>query len=698
MPGWLATHSAKRLPLLFMTAALLLSNFAAPAASFAQTQDQAQLATPTVDPRAFPQTGYRIDRDSFWDYFSRRGGVATFGYPVSRDFLFVGCTAQFFQRIVMQQCGSNGVATMNLLDDGLLPYTRMNGSVFPASDPSLTAATPKTSNANYGSAILDFVRANASDTFDGEPVNFGATFFNTVTADQAPDADESLLAGFDLEIWGAPTSRPAYDPSNRNFIYQRFQRGIMHYDKTCGCTQGLLLADYLKDLITGKNLPVDLAAQAFNSPLLRAAATGNAPSGTNFGTAFTPSNSGGLVADVQDPAFLPLPTTPSTTPPATVVTPTTTPPTTVATPTTQTAPVAPVVPAGKPLPPPAPVPSPDFGLSMFLWGQPATSDRDLKIASGANFHWQKTLFQWRTIEGACKGCYDWSEADRVVKASAANGIRVIARIDFQPDWARKDGARNGPPDNYQAYADFISAFVNRYRPGSSIGTVDAIEVWNEININREWGNQPISQQQAADYVRLLTLAYRAAHSASPTVVVITAGLSPTGVKTSEAWDDAEYLQWLFDAGLKGGVNYDVLGAHGNTQAPCVECDFNSLPAFGHPSFYFRRVEQLRAVQARNGDTDRQMWLLEFGWTADQIHPNYSWFAVSEDTKASNILKAFQYAKQHWAPWIGVMTLWTLSDPMWTPDREEYWWAINNPDGSPRAALTAVKTARVSGSL
>ena len=107
------------------------------------------------------------------------------------------------------------------------------------------------------------------------------------------------------------------------------------------------------------------------------------------------------------------------------------------------------------------VPSPDYGLSMFLWDQPNTTNRDLKIASGANFHWQKTLFAWRSIEGTGKGVYNWTEADRIVKASTANGIKIIARIDFQPAWARKDKANNGPPDNYQDYADFITAFAGR---------------------------------------------------------------------------------------------------------------------------------------------------------------------------------------------------------------------------------------------
>ena len=80
-----------------------------------------------------------------------------------------------------------------------------------------------------------------------------------------------------------------------------------------------------------------------------------------------------------------------------------------------------------------------------------------------------------------------AESDRVVKASKAAGTRIIARIDFQPDWARKDGVRNGPPDNYQDYADFIQAFSTRYRQNSPIGPVDAIEIWNEVNIDKEWG-------------------------------------------------------------------------------------------------------------------------------------------------------------------------------------------------------------------
>jgi len=332
---------------------------------------------------------------------------------------------------------------------------------------------------------------------------------------------------------------------------------------------------------------------------------------------------------------------------------------------------------------------------MFIWDQPTTTARDLHLATDAGFHWQKSLFQWRKIEGAAKGQFDWTESDRVVRASADAGVRIIARLDFEPEWARADQAHNGPPDDYQDYWDFVSAFVTRYNSASTIGRVHAIQVWNEPNIDREWGNQTIGPDSAADYVRLLRGAYRAAHAAQPDIVVLSAGLSPTGVTDAHSADDLEYLKWMYRAGLSG--SFDALGVNANAQAPKVAAAFGSLKDFPHPSFYFRRVEQLRQVMVDNGDEAKKVWLLEWGWTADTVHPAYKWFAVTEQAKADNVVEAFQYARTNW-PWIGVMVLWTLADPTWDTNREEYWWAVTNPDGTARPAYTSVLTARRSGRL
>lgn len=355
-------------------------------------------------------------------------------------------------------------------------------------------------------------------------------------------------------------------------------------------------------------------------------------------------------------------------------------------------------PTGVALPtvPPTPASNLDYGIHVFIADHPATTDRDLRLVTDASFHWQKSLFKWREIEPAGKGKFDWTDSDRVVRATRAAGLKILARLDFEPIWARKDEANNGPPDNYQDYWDFVSAFASRYRSDSPIGRVDAIEVWNEPNLDREWGNQTINSSSAADYVRLLGGAYQAAHAANPEIIVASAGLSPNGVTDGHSADDLLYLQWMYDAGLQG--KFDVLAAHANTQAPEVAAPLGVLKYFPHPSFYFRRIEQLRQLMVDRGDGAKQVWLTEWGWTSDAVHKAFSWFAVSEEKKADNLVEAFQYARQNWSSWIGLMSVWTLSDPSWTQDSEEYWWAVTNPNGSARPAYIRIRDARQNGIL
>ena len=63
------------------------------------------------------------------------------------------------------------------------------------------------------------------------------------------------------------------------------------------------------------------------------------------------------------------------------------------------------VPAGKVLR----MQSPEYGAQVFLWWQPATTDRDLQLVKDGGFTWVKQNFSWVDIEGAAKGALDWSE-------------------------------------------------------------------------------------------------------------------------------------------------------------------------------------------------------------------------------------------------------------------------------------------------
>src|SRR3954471_3458431 len=212
--------------------------------------------------RYFPESGYSIRDDAFWEYFNARGGIRTFGFPISRQFQFLGFPVQFFQRQVMQKTPSGGAQLLNLLDPELMPYTRINGSVFPAVDDALKNSTPSVGSPDYAQAVAAFVERNAPEQWNNLPVRYWTTYRTTVPGSEN---DPNLGPLMNLEIWGTPTSPPAFDPSNSGFVYERFQRGIMHFDASCTCTQGLLLADWFKTILTGEGLPPDLGEQARTS-------------------------------------------------------------------------------------------------------------------------------------------------------------------------------------------------------------------------------------------------------------------------------------------------------------------------------------------------------------------------------------------------------------------------------------------------
>jgi hypothetical protein len=209
----------------------------------------------------FQETGFCISNPAFADYFRVRGGYRTLGYPVSRSFTLEGFEVQVFQRVVLQLQGTS-VNRLNVLDPNLMPITRANQSQFPKPDAQIAQQAPQPSSPTYAKDVVQFIQKVSPNTFNDQQVKYFDTFNGAVPAEVAfagttPNSD--LLTLFNLEIWGLPTSAPAPDPGNGGFIYQRYQRGIMHFDASCGCTQGILVGEYLKAVISGKNLPPDLA-------------------------------------------------------------------------------------------------------------------------------------------------------------------------------------------------------------------------------------------------------------------------------------------------------------------------------------------------------------------------------------------------------------------------------------------------------
>ena len=354
----------------------------------------------------------------------------------------------------------------------------------------------------------------------------------------------------------------------------------------------------------------------------------------------------------------------------------------------------------------APRSSPEWGASVFIFGHPETTQRDLDLLKGAGLTWAKITVPWRSVEPSCKNCFYWDDLDRVIAATSAAGVNVVARIDYPPAWARPAAAAaeevagtnplNGPPDDLYDYADFVQQVARRYAPASPKGTIHAIQVWDEPNLNREWGGAIINRRQAVEYMSMLRQTYELVKQVSPDTIIVSAGLSPTGTNDGTAQPDDVYLDWLYDNDLDRYS--DAIGFHGAGYNHAPEDEIGSDPAYPHGSFYFRRVEQLRNIMVARGDANTQIWLMEFGWTTDPIHPDRTFYAVSAEQQADYIVRAFKFARANWAPWIGPVFIWNMADPAWTPEYEQYWWSITNPDGTPRLAYEVLAASRADGSL
>jgi hypothetical protein len=361
-------------------------------------------------------------------------------------------------------------------------------------------------------------------------------------------------------------------------------------------------------------------------------------------------------------------------------------------PTPTAVPAKPAEPTATVRPRDASMTSPDFSVHVFLWGGFETTQRDLNLVKELGFGWIKQRFEWRYIEPHIKGKMEWNEPDRIVDAVTRAGLKMIARVDNQPRWARADTTWpiDGPPDKLSDFGDFLEAMAKRYQ-----GRIQAYQIWNEPNLAREWGNKP---PNPAAYVEMLKVAHKAVKSADPNAVVISGGLSPTTATGAIAMPDVQFVKELYAAG--GKPFFDLLGVHAAGYKAPPELSPEEIakdPKYNHGEgaagriYGFRHAEDLRAVMVANGDANKRVAVLEFGWTADTRPSSpYFWHAVSEDEKAAYLVRAFEFAKKNWQPWIGPMSVIYIADPTWTKEHEQFYWSITDPNGALRPAFKALQ--------
>lgn len=254
---------------------------------------------------------------------------------------------------------------------------------------------------------------------------------------------------------------------------------------------------------------------------------------------------------------------------------------------------------------PAPAPPPVVNLppantgSFELGGQTHTLANP-QLMQYAGMNWVKFQHKWSAGDNPA------DLAGRINNAHG-NGMKVLLAI---------PGADHSSI-NFKAYADFVGGVA-------ALGP-DAIEIWNEMNIDREWPHGQIDP--AAYTTQMLAPAYNAIKAANPNVMVISGAPAPTGYFGScggGGCDDGLYMAGMAAAGAASYM--DCIGIHYN-EGIVSPNQTTGDPRSEHYTRYFWGMVNTY-YNAFGGS--RPLCFTELGYLSDEGYPalpsNFAWAA------------------------------------------------------------------------
>ena len=321
----------------------------------------------------------------------------------------------------------------------------------------------------------------------------------------------------------------------------------------------------------------------------------------------------------------------------------------------------------------------------------------IALVQGAGFNWIKQQVTWADVE-LRPDDFQWDEPDRLVNNAHSAGLQILMGVIKAPNFYKpaKLAGQPGAPVDLAKFHRLMFLMASRYR-----GKVQAYEMWNEVDLAREWG--PLTENAPAEYLDLLRLGYRAVKEADPNALVALGALTPTGVNDPAiAQDDRQYLERLLGINQGEAANYfDALGVHpfGGPHAPddTMANPAHSRAACGggwanHASFFFDRYKELYQVLLNAGIRGKTVWFTEVGWpSTPNPAPGYTYAAcISEQDQAALLARAFQKVRAE-SPYVTHIFIWNLKfQQVFDPDDERWAFAIIRRDGAFRPAYVEMR--------
>ena len=277
---------------------------------------------------------------------------------------------------------------------------------------------------------------------------------------------------------------------------------------------------------------------------------------------------------------------------------------------------------------------------------------------------------WVKFQAVLPG--DSGAAVNVINTAHANGMKVLIG-------AKGDLSRAGDANYHNEFAGYLASLAK--------AGADAIEVWNEPNLDREYGGSGHGQVNPENYVDMLQKAYAAIKAANGGTMVIGGANAPTGYFggncTSNGCDDDQFLARMAAAGAARYM--DCMGAHHN--GSMVGPDQTSgAPTGNHYSWYFWGT--LNMTYNSFGGRVPICWT-ELGYvTGEGIGTLPSGFSWGSSTTLANqaqwLARAVQLSRDSGK--IKLMIIWNMDFRQWNDDPQAGF-SIFRPNGQCPACST-----------
>ena len=258
-----------------------------------------------------------------------------------------------------------------------------------------------------------------------------------------------------------------------------------------------------------------------------------------------------------------------------------------------------------------------------------------------------------------------SDGAGIIAAARANGFKVLLGALGQKNRLASDF------DNYvREYSEYVALLA---RQGAN-----AIEVWNEPNIQHEW---PAGQINGASYTKLLAAAYNAIKAANSSTIVISGAPAPSGYSQTgcqaDLCNDDVFVRQMAQAGAANVM--DCVGIHYNAgTVPPNATSGAPVGSSGHYSWYLPSMMRVY----RSAFPGKPLCFTELGYlTGEGIGALPSTFAWASGNslaeQAAWLAGAVNVARG--SGYVSMIIVWNVNFTAWGSD-PQYGYAMIRPGG------------------